>query len=193
MAIGNFFFIVSISCLQSSLQSFVLFEFLEFGNLEEFSTDVQKKKEMGLIFWRIIMNFLGSSVCIYTNNKIGRKKSLLLTNVMMLITITSVYFSKETETILLILSATIGMATSAAPVYIYEASPTNLRSFVFFIYGSSSTLGIFMNYTCNIFFSKVIYCLLSFSFSFCFFVFLFFCLIKIILIHFLFRIQLLGL
>lgn len=170
MGIGNFFLTVTTACFQAVLESFVLFEFLEFGKMEEYTPDVLKKKGTR-IFWRIVMNFLGSSLCIYTNKKIGPRKSLLIGGVFMLIAVISVYFSKETETRLLILSATIGMATSAAPVYLYEASPPNFRSFVFFIYESATSLGIFISYTCNLFFSKVVYPL---SFSFCFLLFCFF-------------------
>ena len=174
MGIGNFFLVALTSCLQAVLVSWILFQFLEFGDPEEFSTGFKKKKGAKLIFYNIIMNLLGSVVCIYTNKTIGRAKSLLLTNVIMLIIVlATMCFFKDDDALLLILSVTMGMATSAAPVYLFEKSPSKLRGLVFFIYESSATLGIFLHHTCSLFFRKVIllvFYLFLFVFCFCFLV-----------------------
>ena len=69
--------------------SFLLTEFLDIS----VSGKVEQQCSINVVLWQISMNVLGSVISTYANDTLGRRKSMLITNAILFISVASVTFS----------------------------------------------------------------------------------------------------
>lgn len=153
------------SCLSSLISAFLLRLFSSGDPFEE-------KLDYEDIGKTICLNVFGCGISSLITNRIGRKKALLLVDLLFCVSLIGAFptckeYGKH------LLSFAMGVSATALPLYVSEGTPRRFAFFCMFLFDVSSTLGGFVHRLTILFFKRVRTKKATNSFLFCFVFFVF--------------------
>lgn len=157
----NFVPITAASCLTSITISFLLCMI----SSEKQEVDII---EYDNIIKKISFNILGCIISPFLSERLGRKRAIMIIDVLFLFSLICSVFKYE-EFARWLLSLAIGISKPATPLFIAEKTRRNHTYCCIFLYNICIPTGVFVNYIITLYLNKVKRCLLILCFVFCFY------------------------